>query len=421
MRLFIILCIVLSSTICLGQILNSSNLKCSKNGSTLLFVNGVNTTREQAREVKAFFERKLNVTSSSNPNKIEKLNKFLDAESDIVYDIAYNKSEGIVKDLFESSAQKLQKEYGFTRDQAYHFLFVILNGLSKTVASGITKISISFLTEKLDLKVWLTRIAQQESITNQEIKDKFWEHLLQGRKLILLSHSQGNLFVNSVYSELLDTSKKDAKSNIVKFNDLLPFIGNLQVATPASRSFLKKNDYITNEKDVISLVPGSAPWNKSLYPPSDEDDTRETLDQWINHGFLSTYLHDWDASDAIYFRELRRETLQKLVNVAGKLDSNCSEFHLEMINVSGTYPYYYLWLAENSSINGATNTFIDVPEPGEYQACIFDGAQNLACKKVYVNNSICELLSFDLNGSLNFDLTCDGVVATVRPIPPLLP
>ena len=404
------------------NIVPSPTLTCSDKlkGTAILYVNG------QENE---YWEAEASVRLIIEYIKDLNLKDKIDQNGKMQFDFVHNPTMGKIggkdglalADFIESAALILQTQWNVPRVVAWGFLYnAFILGIN--LADTVSLFSKDFVIDQrmIDaMKAPYFNLMMAEHTVTEDLKDSIKLHMFGFQeKLIVISHSQGNLFINQALQELSGTTISFNGKNY-NFDEYTKFLGNSQIATPANHIEIYKNNYITNHKDSIQQVPGhlatNFPLSRPYTPPAL---SFKDYDHKNNHSLSSAYLFGRGNSDAIL---LTQQTIQNWVNVAGKLESNCAEgFHLEMTNVSGTSPFYYLWLSDNFPING-TQKFIDVPEPGEYRACIFDGSQNLVCKRVYVNNSICELISFDENGSLNFDVTCDGVVATIPPVPPLLP
>ncbi|HDN26424.1 MAG TPA: hypothetical protein ENG03_04900 [Thioploca sp.] len=109
---------------------------------------------------------------------------------------------------------------------------------------------------------WYVELAQRVSNWKYQIKapelvdhvEKYREAVLQGQKVLVVSHSQGNFYAN--LARLILTFQKPAIQ--------MASFGIFGVATPTNNIGGKKTPYLTNHLDVITSVPGSLPANWTL-------------------------------------------------------------------------------------------------------------------------------------------------------------
>lgn len=102
---------------------NPKELKCSKNGTAIIYVNGVRVPKDDAIVDIAYISTLLD-------------NKFIDKPRladpalppKVDYDHSYNTNKSLLLDFVEAGAQKLILEKGLTRDRAW---FVVYTALSE--------------------------------------------------------------------------------------------------------------------------------------------------------------------------------------------------------------------------------------------------------------------------------------------------
>lgn len=109
--------------------------------------------------------------------------------------------------------------------------------------------------------------------------EKYREGILQGQKVLVVSHSQGNFYINQA-RQILASQQPSVP---------MESFGIFGVATPANNIGGNNAPYLTNHRDVILLVPGSLPSNWTLRHTNDGRvaDDRERA---AAHGFNETYL-----------------------------------------------------------------------------------------------------------------------------------
>ncbi|MBD3797224.1 MAG: hypothetical protein IE887_05715 [Campylobacterales bacterium] len=121
------------------------------------------------------------------------------------YLVAYNHSYGVTSDLFEAFIQKAEAEPGYKVTWEAFKLYVGLKIKKADDLLGMAE-NTSNSIENYDLTTQIE--AYKNSIKN-------------GHGVIVVSHSQGNLFTNRAYEKLEDWMK--------------PYFHNMGVATPADK------------------------------------------------------------------------------------------------------------------------------------------------------------------------------------------
>jgi len=123
---------------------------------------------------------------------------------------------------------------------------------------------------------WKYQIKAPELIDHVE---KYREAILQGQKVLVVSHSQGNFYAN-LARQILTFQKPAIK---------MESFGIFGVATPTDNIGGQKTPYLTNHLDIITSVPSSLPSNWTLR----RADNGRIVDQIgsvaANH-FAGTYL-----------------------------------------------------------------------------------------------------------------------------------
>jgi len=109
----------------------------------------------------------------------------------------------------------------------------------------------------------------EEKNVEQLVSDIYNNSLKHSHRVLLVSHSQGNLFANRIYDSLTPKEYQN-------------YLANVQVASPASSVHAKMGTYITGWIDpVINPISGSMPANADLDSPG--------------HAFVSAYLASKDT------------------------------------------------------------------------------------------------------------------------------
>jgi hypothetical protein len=161
-------------------------------------------------------------------------------------------------DVLETYYQ-LKKE-GQVNDLEFFMVMMIITGGNaelSTYATGVMLESMPFVVE-----------AEQENVDTM-MQKYYNESFRYSHRVLLVSHSQGNLFANRVYDS-------------INPSDYQNYFANVQVASPASRVHASDGTYITGWVDpIINPIPGSMESNADL-------------DDFGGHAFVTAYL---DSSD----------------------------------------------------------------------------------------------------------------------------
>ena len=186
------------------------------------------------------------------------------------YDLAYNFSDGAFLDLLQSLDQTLAQ---FTSQT---MLWLQGRGMVPGWFSDL-----------------ISRLLQTEyQINAPELQDhvrKYREAIGHGQKVQVVSHSQGNLYVNQAKQLLQALPGVDMRA-----------FGIFAVATPASNVGGAAGPYYTNDRDIIAFVPGSFPSNWSLRDAAGA--LVSGRDRVAAHSFVDTYMSaDYNMRDALVF------------------------------------------------------------------------------------------------------------------------
>ncbi len=224
----------------------------------IYFGNGVWNTVEDAEKSRKVLENFV------IKKEVIKNNSSLKAKYGTVK-LAYNWSDGWDIDLVETFYQL--KEAGQLSKKTF---FVLMDEL-------ITKRAADLYGEDLKTmrNLLLQAITSHEQTNVDIMLEKYYnESFRYSHRVLLVSHSQGNLFANRVYDSIDPEGYKD-------------YFANVQVASPASSVHAAKGTYITGWVDpIINPIPGSMKHNA-------------TLDGIGGHAFVAAYLDSKDTYQKI--------------------------------------------------------------------------------------------------------------------------
>jgi len=258
----IIKVILILSISCLNLFAQTEKINECK--TDIYFGNGVWNSEGEAEKSAKEFQRHINIKLIQDNPKLKA--KYGEVK------LQYNWSHGKMIDLLETFYQL--KEAGQISEEIF---FTLVDELMAKQVSDITNEDLRSLREQL---VNLIESTEEDEVDQMLVK-YYNESFKYGHRVLLVSHSQGNMFANRVYERINPTEYKN-------------YFANLQVASPASEVKASKGDYVTGFIDpIINPIPGSMSSNADLDFPG-------------GHKFVEAYL----ASN---------DTLTKIINGTTKL------------------------------------------------------------------------------------------------------
>ena len=174
----------------------SANNLCSPEGTVIAYFNGVLTTELQAEE---HLQNLRDIHGDTTPNG-EKLK----------YEVLYNYSNGL-DDFAETFHQRMLEQDGILADR-FELFFDSLNGQStwwNAITSVISTASSLLDSIREDIKATITSslsnlIATPPTLANyQEQQLRLETYMLESLQVLIVAHSQGNLFANPAYDYLI--------------------------------------------------------------------------------------------------------------------------------------------------------------------------------------------------------------------------
>ncbi len=245
---------------------------CTQRGLAFIFFNGVKTTRLQADQVLQEFERLHGTTSPAGDT--------------LRYEVLYNETQGF-SDFVETFEQRLREQGGVLQGR-YELFFEAINGEGPWWSRIISSISEAghILQSFND---WV-RAAVVRNLTalfaNPPTDVNYAEHkgrldniILEGKKLLFVAHSQGNLFVNPAYTY----ARTKVPANSVSVVHIAP-------ASPllSGKHILADLDLVINAlrlagtvPDITDNIPGY------LLRPAGVNGSKDML----GHGILEIYMN----------------------------------------------------------------------------------------------------------------------------------
>ncbi|MCF6441872.1 hypothetical protein L1077_20760 [Pseudoalteromonas luteoviolacea] len=271
--------------------LNGCSLEDNDTPTTkVYFANGVDNSPTQAdismRLVKERFKTKLSSLEGHT----------------YIFDTAYNDTQGTPKDVVQVFQQKILDEGG--KGNGYALYIMLRNGLSSEfIQQYLDKYFLfGYLSEeKIEEFAQILQEAQVDALQDRSmVNDRhatyYNDALAAGHRVIILPHSQGNLFTTKAIDSVITDTPEYADS-----------IGYFGVATPASRRVGNHEDYVTAHDDRVidalrlieDVLPSNIDNDLTNLDPTDDPDPREDIK---NHSFVDSYMRtnlpSWGVIDA---------------------------------------------------------------------------------------------------------------------------
>ncbi len=257
--------------------------------------NGVDDTKKSIKKLQEFIDEKI------IKNDLKLKAKYGGVK------LQYNWSHGSMIDVLETFYQL--KEAGQISEE---WFFTFVDELMAKQISDITDEDVKSLREQIINMI----ISVEENEVDKMLVKYYDESLKYGHRVLLVSHSQGNLFANRVHEKINPTEYKN-------------YFANLQVASPASEVKTQKGDYVTGFVDpIINPIPGSMSSNADLDFPgghkfveaylASEDTLKKITDK------MKLLLADLDAEASQYGtdKEISKDTKNYKITVEHKFDPN---------------------------------------------------------------------------------------------------
>ena len=217
---FLILFLFLISSIAAHATLTQRVLNCSQAGTDVLLVNGISWGEDVVADI-LYQNFKPNI-----PN--DYINKKNTVGNFVVFKFSYNHSNGFVRDILESGAQKLSQNFNISTKSAFvaAYLFTSKAAVSAEfleqvfTAKGVTFSQLSNYLITYFHPNLIYKMIQDSFNANiadtMGLKKSISSTLLNGRKLILITESQGNFFGKQAIQDLLNGEALNIEAHFSK-------------------------------------------------------------------------------------------------------------------------------------------------------------------------------------------------------------
>ncbi|MFT7859477.1 MAG: hypothetical protein ABXS93_00935 [Sulfurimonas sp.] len=240
----------------------------------------------------------------------------------------YNYGISDMMDLLETFYQL--KEAGQIEEEDF---FSFIDTLIKSAEDDIKDEDVKSMRQQI-----INMISKVEEDNVDKMLVKYYEESFKyGHRVLLVSHSQGNMFANRVYEKIDPTGYKN-------------YFANLQIASPASEVKAEKGNYVTGFIDpIINPIPGSMSSNADLDFPGGHKfveaylSSSDTLTKIIERTntlltSLDTTLSQWQTD-----QELNKDTKDYRITVKHRFDASITEMDgVEVFPFAPSQKLYYV-------------------------------------------------------------------------------
>lgn len=253
-RLFFLVLIV--SFFLLGYSNAEAANSCSPSGYLVVHINGINTLKKDAR---ANAKRVLAHAIGSTHNGIG-----------VKVILAYNPTRGALTDLVDVFRQKLSEYPAIASD-------LIFRAITRSVfGQSIPQVLQDFVTEYHVNKIKEYGYVSYSDSDLQEIVGAIQSNITENQKILLVPHSQGNLYANATYKKLT-TGDNPIPATAIKI---------VGIASPAAY-VAGDGDYLTSSNDLV--IKGLRSLGLSVL--ASNFTISLSTDDVLGHGLSSIYLN----------------------------------------------------------------------------------------------------------------------------------
>ncbi len=247
--------------------------KCEAQGVVFAFFNGVLTTSDQAQQALGYFKQ-IHGEESEDGEPIK-------------YELVYNYSNGF-EDFVETFEQRLREQEGLLAER-YELFFESIHGggdwwgiIIETVPSAIElRDELTDFAQAAAVEI-LTKFIENpptlENYSEQQTRIDTW--IAEGKKLLFVAHSQGNLFVNVAYDYALTQNTREEAVKVVHIGPASPTLRGEYV--------LADQDLVINGLRLVGSVPNITDFIPPyLFRPAGLNGETD----FLGHGLLEIYLN----------------------------------------------------------------------------------------------------------------------------------
>lgn len=320
-----------------------------------------------------FFTNGILTTEDEAGRALQKLREAFGAEhsgKEILYNLTYNYTDGPFEDLLQSADQVL------TQFSSQLLLWLYGSGLVPDW-----------------LLAWQQKMMVAEyQINASELTDHvaaYHDALHRAEEVLIIAHSQGNLYANQAYQLMANTEPASFKDSFAVY----------AVATPANHvagGSTSMNDYLTNHRDIIQLVPGALPPSRGLFRIA-TGKFADDVGMVSAHSFLNTYLStEFDLRDKIV-EDIKSNSLHR---PAPEFITSCTK---SIASITVQQPHYIMtYIPFTAMIENPEREDLKISCTDDIDGWVSVALGGVDCKIVYSAPTLVPLTSYTVYGEVNY-------------------
>jgi hypothetical protein len=231
---------------------------CDTKETVVFFGNGIKTSEEKAYDSRDLLKQRLEAVLSVEEYEL------------LDFKLSYNETGGALRDLFESTIQ------GLTLDASRFWRIIWMREFMPDWFAD----KLLLLATALDKSALVTNDSLQDHVSTYAAK------IAEGKKVLLVAHSQGNFFGNQAYN-LLDNRERQSFAMVSVAN---PDNNVLGINSPGAPYTTLINDKVIQAIIAAKILLPSRPMAPNTANLDESDDR-------LQHNFINTYMVEGSDSN----------------------------------------------------------------------------------------------------------------------------
>ncbi len=300
MKIKILVVLLFFSVISHAQTLNT---KCSSNGLSVLYLNGINSTPgdgiKEIKKATIAIQGKLDEAARSDSGF---------SQIPVQWDGLKNPKEGLLDDISEFLIQKNREKTGKKSTTLEEDMLAAEMMLADIESNSIVQfLAPAFIL--FDFKSILRKYTTAFLSLLGEVRTR----LENGKKVLVIAHSQGNMFMQEIKTRLLNDPDPRIRERAMYY------LKDYPVGSPATHNKMGPSFKLFNDK-ATGLFGDSAKYSMTSGTPF------HSLVDPLSHGFTETYMNsslvvtNFETGEQSYARNI---VINDIVQIAQSFPPNC--------------------------------------------------------------------------------------------------
>ncbi len=160
--------------------------------TSVYHINGINTTYGEA---------------DRNKKEIEKVLLSTYKSQNLVYHLAYNQTEGAVKDILDFYRQKVAEDRQLHPEKTQEQVNQLISDITACISGDCEDNSLMLQVKEMQLKSIIDSNGTYEDEDSVNIRNAIKSGISNGDNVLIVAHSQGTMYANIVYEKLMGVDK----------------------------------------------------------------------------------------------------------------------------------------------------------------------------------------------------------------------